>query len=745
MVWCWLLGGALACSVEKRCEKAFEEGDFVQAAFLCEKAHDSSHNVRLLALAAESHSQLSNLDEVERLCALLLKTPRRPQAFYLLGVAAAERGQRDEAKTFFEQAYAEALEQSVSAHTPKDQRASTRAAFRLALMSRDDNKLEESAAWVQRGLHEVKTSEDFKTEVFLLAMQHTIEMWLGNKLAAENALASAEALHWQKSQSPQAHRYLLLLRAFQSLDQERWALAEQQLLRLVNLNEGKPCDNECLQAWYGLAKAHLYQGQLDKAEAALNEHLHLLAVPAAPEVLFLRAELAAEQKNYLKMIDILSEAQNLKLTDNQRQWMATLRADALAKLGQKQEAETVLNEVVQQLEGMHKALVAPEQRSSFLRTRRWAFEWLFEAHMDEGRVFEALEVAEKLMAPTFMELLSAKLAPGLSSAAEVHALLARTEQAHGATAAKAPELSVEKALELLSQDELLLFFSSDASFYRLWFHKGKLKEVHSLPLKEFMPRLEAFALSPSEPQEAEALGALLWPEGLERDTHVQLVGQEAVRRLPWAALRVQGEWLAARHAVAWAPSLKVAALLHARTRHGGNIVVVGNPTGDLPHAQTEALQVAQLLKAAPFLGARAQRSVFERLSGAQLLHLAAHTSLEAQGASILLADGKLYAHEVLEGGLAPQTVVLASCASARSRDGEGLMSLGGSFLAAGSRQVVASLRSVGDAVSAEFMQHFYAEGGLETPASALAKAQMKMADHAPVEQWSAFVLWGTTR
>jgi tetratricopeptide (TPR) repeat protein len=694
-----------------------------------------------LALAAESHSQLSNLDEVERLCALLLETPRKPQALYLLGLAAYERRQLDKAKSLFEEAYAKALNQR-EADAPKDQRAAARAAYWLAVTSLDENKLEGSATWVQHGLHEVKASEDFKTEVFLLAVLHRIEAWLGNGVAAEMALSQAEALHRQRSN--QEHRQLLLLRAFQSLNQRQWALAEQQFLRLLSLSEGRHCDTECLDAWYGLARAHMYQGELDKAEAALNEHLRLLSTPVGSDVLLFRAELAAGQKNYSKVLEILAETQDMSFTEDERQWVATLRADALAKLGRKAEAEEVLNEVIQQLEGMHRSLAAPGQRSSFLRMRSWAFEWLFEEHIEQGKVFEALEVAERLMAPTFMELLSAKVSPSLSSAEEVHALLWRAEQALEPDAPP-PKLSVEKALELLSQDGLLLFFSTDEKFFRLWFHEGKLAEVHSLPLKELKPRIEAFALAPTSTEEAEALGALLWPSELPRGTRVQIVGQEMLRRLPWAALRVRGEWLAAQNAVAWAPSLKVAALLHARARHEGEVFVVGNPTGDLPHAQAEALQVAQRLKAAPFLGARAQRSVFEQLSGARLLHLAAHTSVEAQGANISLADGKLFAREVLERGLAPQTVVLSSCASAKSSDGEGLMSLSGSFLAAGSRQVVASLRSIHDAVSAEFMQHFYAEGGLEEPAWALAKAQTKMADHAPVEQWSAFVLWGTTR
>jgi len=734
----------MACSVEKRCEKAFAKEDFLQAAPLCEKAHRQSDKMRPLALAAESHSQLSNLNEVERLCALLLKTPRKPQALYLLGVVATESGQRDKAKGLFEEAYALAVQQYAEANAPKDQRAASRAALQLAFMSRNENKLEDSEAWVQRGLHAVKVQDDFKTEVFLLAVRHSIEAWLGNEVAAETALSQAEALHRQRDKSNQEHRYLLVLRAVQNLDQARWALAEQQFLRLVNSSEGKHCDQDCLSAWLSLVRVYVRQRNLDKAEAALNEYLRLLSVPPTSNALLIRAELAAEQRNFSKMLEVLAEAQDMNLTEDERQWVLTFRGNALAGLGHTAEAKVVFNEAIEQLEEMHRTLAAPSQRSSFLRMRRWAFWRLFDEHIRQSKVLEALEVAERLMAPTFMELLSAKVEPSLSSAEEVHALLQRTEQA------PAPDnavfrLNVEKALELLSQDELLLFFSTDKGFYRLWFHQGRFAEAHSWPLEEVKPRLEAFALRPALP-EAEALGALLWPSELPRGAHVQLVGPEMVRRLPWAALRVRGEWLAAQNAMAWAPSLKVAALLHARARQEkGAVVVLGNPTQDLPHAQAEALQVAKYLKVEPFLGVRAQRSVLESLSRARLLHLAAHTSVGAQGASIELADGKLYAHEILERGLGPQTVVLSSCASARSSDGEGLMSLSGSFLAAGSRQVVASLRSVEDAVSAEFMRHFYLEGGLEAPAWALAKAQMKMADHAPVEAWSAFVLWGTTR
>ncbi len=78
-------------------------------------------------------------------------------------------------------------------------------------------------------------------------------------------------------------------------------------------------------------------------------------------------------------------------------------------------------------------------------------------------------------------------------------------------------------------------------------------------------------------------------------------------------------------------------------------------------------------------------------SGARVLHLATHTSAGPGGPSITLADGELNAREVIGRNLAPELVVLASCATARRR-GLGMWgSLGAAFLAAGSEGVLAAL------------------------------------------------------
>ena len=104
--------------------------------------------------------------------------------------------------------------------------------------------------------------------------------------------------------------------------------------------------------------------------------------------------------------------------------------------------------------------------------------------------------------------------------------------------------------------------------------------------------------------------------------------------------------------------------------------------------------------------------------GAKVVHLATHTVVDerrGRGASILLTpageeDGLLTPREIA--GLQDRCdlTVLAACRTAlgaSGEDGRALASLTGSFLAAGSPAVVATLWDVGDAATAAFMEQLY--------------------------------------
>ena len=142
--------------------------------------------------------------------------------------------------------------------------------------------------------------------------------------------------------------------------------------------------------------------------------------------------------------------------------------------------------------------------------------------------------------------------------------------------------------------------------------------------------------------------------------------------------------------------------------------------------------------------------------GARVVHLATHAVIDeraGRGAAIVLTpggedDGLLVPEEIARLDDRCDLTVLAACRTARG-PGEGggaLASLTGSFLAAGSRGVVATLWDVGDEATAAFMAQFYWQLGEGlTPAEALRAAKRRLRADPRWNRpalWAAYVLVG---
>ena len=143
--------------------------------------------------------------------------------------------------------------------------------------------------------------------------------------------------------------------------------------------------------------------------------------------------------------------------------------------------------------------------------------------------------------------------------------------------------------------------------------------------------------------------------------------------------------------------------------------------------------------------------------GARVLHFATHATVsEGAGgrAAIHLTpagtdDGLLTPREISALDLRCGLAVLAACrtgAPSSAEGGRSLASLTGSFLAAGSPAVIATLWDVDDATTAAFMEQLYAQLGRgAAPAEALRRAKLRLRaepgwDRAAL--WSAYVLVG---
>jgi CHAT domain-containing protein len=172
----------------------------------------------------------------------------------------------------------------------------------------------------------------------------------------------------------------------------------------------------------------------------------------------------------------------------------------------------------------------------------------------------------------------------------------------------------------------------------------------------------------------------------------------------------------------------------------------------LPGAETEAVAIAALHQVTALLGAAATvEAVTTGLDGSHLAHLAAHGHIHPNNplfTSLTFADGPLTVYDIEQLHQAPQVVVLAACDVGRSAvpAGDELMGLSATFLALGTRQVVASVVPVPDAETAQLMVAFHqllATGEAATPA--LAQAQQHLGHgHPPAMAAAAgFVSIGT--
>jgi CHAT domain-containing protein len=164
----------------------------------------------------------------------------------------------------------------------------------------------------------------------------------------------------------------------------------------------------------------------------------------------------------------------------------------------------------------------------------------------------------------------------------------------------------------------------------------------------------------------------------------------------------------------------------------------------LTGARSEALAVAEIHEANAFLDDQATvEAVLEVLRSTDLVHLAAHGRLALDNplfSSLRLHDGPLVVHDLERQDRVPHTVVLASCDSGRSLvcTGDELLGLSATFIARGTRQLVASVVPIPDAETTPLMTALHR--GLRagrSAAAALATAQQDSREQGPREMAAA--------
>jgi tetratricopeptide (TPR) repeat protein len=533
--------------------------------------------------------------------------------------------------------------------------------------------------------------------------------------------------------------------------------------------------NAYFRGHYRLARELLTRAsQLPDKEAANNAHRNLIDVALAMHDLDEAARLVASdpvQANspghdeYVARVELARGHLDTALTAIDRGLSSprlpqqfqpefqSIKGEILAKRGERPAAITTFTQSIDgydaQLDGLGiDELKAFAQQHS---QRREPYEHLFALYARGGDALEALHVVQRATARAYLDgLVATNTAPSDDVATLARAAGVRIEALHviarSLRSSKAPPpLSPTALVAGLDGAIVWSYFAAEGEAWLIAVDRGRvtiddLGEMATLePLIDRASNLDETALA--------RLGAALspsqrWAE-ISPSAVIHIAASPPFDRVPFGALgRNTSRWIE-QGALSYVPSATVLAELLRRGGDDRSVLVLGDPLGDLPGARAEAIATAQRFNVVPKLGSTATREVLFSGNHAALLAVASHAEATPLGARLRLADRDVTTADILDHALAPELVMLATCASA-SVGTDPWGALAGAFLAAGTPNVIASRWALDDRASRELVARFYAADGIHAPAVALAIAQREAISHqVPVSTWAALVALGT--
>lgn len=564
----------------------------------------------------------------------------------------------------------------------------------------------------------------------------------------EYAGAAALVRQWRRELAPEdlhGRRALHISEGSLHAFEGRRELARLAQLDAVSVPGAADDPDSMRAAHYNLVELAVALGRFDEAEHHLGAALAYLPAEPAPYMLTARsyfsAQLAlARGQAATAERGLREELARQPLADWGWQ-LEELLGEALEAQGQGDQALAAYQRAMAIEEQMRGDVGAELLQLSMRERKRGTYEAAFDLLARRGELAGAMAVAQRLWQRAFVESFS--MARG-GAEASAEAELARVRELEVLAS------GLPRRAEAAAVDErgplVLAFVEARGGLWRWTAGRGPaVLERLALSAPEARRLVAELRARPQDAAVAAALGAALLPTSLgavEPTRKLAVITDGALAGLPVAALRLRGRYLVELRALELWPDLSTGPRETSAPR-AVHVLAASRPRGNsarLVAAEAEAAQVAAQVAAQPLIGERATVAALRAAAGGELLHLAAHGGVDAGGAFVELADGRVTAGDVLGWGAAPRLVVLASCASGARPQGSLWGALGGAFLAAGATAVVATLWSVEDEASAELLRELYQTRWREDPAAALAAAQRSaIARGASPRQWAAFV------
>ncbi len=579
---------------------------------------------------------------------------------------------------------------------------------------------------------------------------------------------------------------LLALEAGEAVDDPRPLLA-QALETWAAHGDCFLSAEERVNGYLNLALAELHAGRPAEAQSALGRARQLDHSPRVLHRLWrldVEARLALGAGRAGEALERLAELDQLAASalSPEARWRAAVgRARAREALGQRPAALSALAEAEALLDEESLQVPFDAGRETFLAQRRGATRLHLDLLLDSGRLAEAFSVARRsrsralrglrrgdrltALTPeeqerwdrTTREYLELRDRLDAETAADWQLPADRLDRVRERRAEQRRELRriLDRALAVLdvrapghrdplpplAADEAVLAYHPLTEGWVAFAAGGGDVAARRFDLGEAaLADPQALAARVLEPFAAEIAGA----------RRVRVLPYGALRGVDFHALPFDRDVLLAARPVVYGLDLRVPTGALEMPRRA---LLVADPGGDLQAARREAAAVRRALDESPeawtvrlLSGAEAHGDAVRlALHGATLFHYAGHASFAGRGgwesALPLAAGSRLTLGDVLALERLPHSVVLSGCETGRSAHEAPLASIGlaQTFLAAGSRQVVAAVRPVADRAAADLVADLYRRGGAELDlAAALRHAQLAWRHRAPEADWPSF-------
>lgn len=744
---------ASGCSETSDCEVNFKQKFFEQSLNACKQHYAQSQTLESLTLWIESLGKLERFGEMVHALDDVESEAHRAKVHTIAARYEYQRNNLEVAEKYYQAAVDIYRQTNMHSELAKS-------LHQLYFLAWQQSKHRAAISYASESLKAARVSGSDVDEIIALNDLFTIFQEVGNLGPAQEALSLIKSKLGDDLTSPRRIN-AYINEGLLNIDKNQFGLASHNFESALAIAKDSKNKDALRGLHLNIVESNLALGRMDRA----GEHLKKAWSYARPDgskrfaLLFYQSQFHFLLEEYQLSYDALTTALNLE--DLPQVWSWRIHywiGQSARRLNNHSQAIASYNLAIENSENLREEMALSELKAHSIARRRQPYEALFLEHFNANNVMQAFTISERAKNRSFTDSFIHNSETAMSDATEFRPFTAAADRVEslqlylGSMRASSTSNIHDGGTIVsgLSGKNILSFFIAEQRLFAMAIANGSLDIVEiEVEYEKLLDLVDAHREKPNSLIALNSLGELLLPAKLlpSAGEHLYVSPDTLFANISIPSLRVDSGFLIERYTLSLIPSanslMKNISRLDQVDRQK-KFIVVGDPLGDLPSANSEVQAVSQLLNIEAYIGESANLDNILEAPTPDLLHLATHSGINHLGPWLKLNDGEISGSALLRENFTPRLAVLASCASGAGNDNHVWGSLGGLFLAKGTLSVLAAFRSIEDRYTTKIMLKFYAQlKNHSSSAEALAFSQREAIKRGEApELWGSFVLLG---